>query len=205
MHIAVVDPGVGSDRKLLAAGIGGQYFLAPDNGLLTFVAASGPLEDLVAVRNLQFLPPPGAPMTFHGRNILAPAAARILEGMDIGQLGPQPDRYKLLSIVQPHQTADAVVGQVVYIDHFGNLVTNIPSAMLLEKWRNSEDLQATCASRPAGNLVASYAFADPGEPLAVINSMGLLEIAVNAGRACDHFHAAIGAEVRVLRAGRTGL
>ena len=199
VHVAVVDPGVGGDRKVLAARIDGQYFLAPDNGLLSFAAANRSLEELVAVRNVDFLPPPGAPMTFHGRDVFAPLAGHILNGLDIRRLGPQPQTYKLLDLAEPGLDGDDLVGQVIYIDRFGNLISNIPAATVSHQWPNLDGLRLTCAGRDAGTLQGTYSFVPPGEPLAVFNSMGLVEVAVNLGLARDHFNAAIGSEIRITR------
>ncbi len=199
VHVAVVDPGVGGERKILAARIDGRYFLAPDNGLLSFVAAAGELQELVAVRNVDFLPPPGAPMTFHGRDVLAPLAGHLLNGLDIRRLGPQPQTYVLLDLVSPRTEGDYIVGQVIYIDRFGNLVSNIAAATVARQWPHLDNLCLSCAGRDAGTLQGTYSFAPPGEPLGVINSMGLLEVAVNLGFARDYFNAAIGAEIRLGR------
>ena len=199
VHVAVVDPGVGGDRKILAAKINGQYFLAPDNGLLSFVAADSQLEELVAVRNVEFLPPPGAPMTFHGRDVFAPLAGHLLNGMDIRRLGPQPQTYVLLDLASPGMDGDDIVGQVVYIDRFGNLISNIPAATVSHQWPHLDNLRLTCANRDAGTVQGTYSFVGTGEPLGVFNSMGLLEVAVNRGLARDHFKAAIGSEVRITR------
>jgi S-adenosylmethionine hydrolase len=197
VHVAVVDPDVGGDRKILAAKIDGHYFLAPDNGLLSFVGEDRTLEELVAVRNVDFLPPPGAPMTFHGRDVFAPLAGRILNGLDLHRLGPQPETYKLLNLTEPVTTGDDIVGQVIYIDRFGNLISNIPAATVSRQWPNMDNLRLTCAGRDAGTLQGTYSFVSSGQPLAVINSMGLVEVAVNLGFARDHFTAAIGSEIRV--------
>lgn len=197
VHVAVVDPGVGGDRRILAARIDGRTFLAPDNGLLSLVIARGPLEELVAVRAGEFLPP-AASTTFHGRDVFAPLAGQVLNGLDIARLGPQPQTYKHLDIAAPRVEADEMVGQVIYIDRFGNLVSNIPGQEVLGH-AQAEGLRVSLAGQEVGGLQGAYCFTEPGHSLAVINSMGLLEIAVNGGSAKDTFHCTLGAEVRVKR------
>lgn len=197
VHLAVIDPGVGTDRRLLAAKLGGQIFLAPDNGLLSLAAASGPLEQLVAIRNPRFLPPLGTPATFQGRDVLAPVAAHILNGLDLAQLGPQPDTFKVLDLPSPTGGEDSVKGQVLYVDHFGNLVSNIPAAMLASLPGGLENVTVSCNARNIGPLVGTYGFVQQGQLLALINSMGLLEVAANCDSAAKLLNASTGTEIHV--------
>lgn len=85
----------------------------------------------------------------------------------------------------------------MYVDHFGNLISNIPATMLAENFAGHTDLEVTCLERPVGAIQPAYGFVDPGQPLALINSMDVLEVAVNAGRACEKFQAGVGAKIRV--------
>jgi len=199
LHVAVIDPGVGTDRRILAGRFGGQTFLFPDNGVITFVAESMPTEALVSVSNTRFLPPRPPSATFHGRDVFAPVAAHILNGVPLGQLGPQPGTYELLDIPVPVEREGVLVGRVIYVDRFGNLVSNI-SGQILQGWCvDLAGFRVICAGRDVGPLQGTYAFAGVGEPLALLNSMGILEIAVNRGRACDVLNAGVGAEVRLIR------
>ncbi len=199
LHVVVVDPTVGTDRRILAARLGGQMYLLPDNGVITFVAGSQPMEAMHVVRNPAYLPA-GASMTFHGRDIFAPVAAAILNGVDLHRLGPMPDTYKLLDLPAPAEQSGGLAGQVIYIDRFGNLVSNISSDDLVRRWKDLDRLRVWCAGKEIGPLVGAYAFVGPGKPLALINSMKLVEVAVNQGRAADLLGAAVGAEI-VVRAG----
>lgn len=197
LHVVVVDPGVGTQRPLLAARLGGQTFLAPDNGVLTMVAQAMPMEAIHVIQNLQMLPPAGvASRTFDGRDILAPVAAAILNGLAIRSLGPQPATFKLLDIPVPAMEGRSLRGQVIYVDGFGNLITNI-TATAAAGLADPACLAVVCAGRPAGPLRTAYACVRAGEPLALVNSMGLVEVAVNQGRACDVLQAGFGAEVTV--------
>lgn len=198
LHVVVVDPGVGTERRILAARFGRQNFLFPDNGVIGFIARALPLEAIVVVRSTRYLPPINPSMTFHGRDIFAPVAAHILNGVDIRQLGPQPDTYKLLDISAPSEQGGGLTGEVIYADTFGNLITNISEEVVRERWESLGRLHVHCNGRDVGTLQGTYAFVEPSQPLALFNSMGLLEIAVNRGRASDVLEAGIGAEVRVV-------
>jgi len=197
LHVVVVDPGVGTDRRILAARFGGQVFLFPDNGIISMIAETMPLEEIVAVRNTRYLPPAGTSMTFHGRDIFAPLAGRILNGLDIKRLGPQPGTYKLLDLPAPAEQAGAMVGEVIFIDRFGNLISNIRRQQVRQRWKDLERLSVLCRGRDVGPLQGTYEFVEPGRQLALLNSMGFVEVAVNRGRACDELDAGVGAEVRI--------
>ncbi len=196
LHVVVVDPGVGTDRNILAARFGGQTFLFPDNGVISVVASKMPLEAMVTVRNRQYLPTLPASATFHGRDVFAPIAAHILNGLDIRNLGTLPGKYTLLDMPSPTVSESAAVGQVVYVDRFGNLITNLSRSFLVEH-AYMEELRVTCAGRDIGPLQHSYGYVPQGATVAVINSMGMIEVAVNQGRACDVLGIGVGAEVRV--------
>lgn len=196
LHVVVVDPGVGTERRILAARFGGQVFLFPDNGIISLVARGAPLEQITAVRNTKYLPPGEPSSTFNGRDIFAPLAGHILNGVPIDRLGPQPDTYKLLELPAPRQTPGGLLGQILHVDGFGNLASNIDGPTL---WALGEpaDLVVRCGGRNVGPVRGAYGFVGVGEPVAVINSMGMLEVAVNQGRACEVLDAKAGTEVTV--------
>jgi len=199
VHVVVVDPGVGTQRRILAGRFGRQVYLFPDNGIITLVAQKLPMEALFSVRNPDFLPPPSAAgMTFHGRDIFAPVAGHILNGLDIRRLGPTPKTYKTLEVPAARLEGGGIVGQVVYVDRFGNLVSNIPWEMVRRAVRDPDRATVRCAGRDVGPLRGTYGFAEPGRPLALINSMSLVEVAVNGGRASDALGAGVGSEVRMV-------
>jgi hypothetical protein len=199
LHVVIIDPTVGTDRKILVGRFGQHVYLFPDNGVITFIVDRCPAESLNVV-----LPPapvvgrPGS-MTFHGRDVFAPIAGRILLGQDIRKFGPQPASYTLLDIPAPAQDETRITGQVIHVDRFGNLVTNIPAAAVMQKWPNVEAVRATCAGREAGRFAATYAFVAEATPLVLFDSSGRVELAVNRGRACDSLAADVGAPV-ILRA-----
>ena len=173
--LAVVDPGVGGDRRPVAALVGGRWLVAPDNGL---AAAVGSAAEVVALDWRRMgLPAPSA--TFHGRDIFAPAAARLARGDDPFTLGERVSPAGLALFPIPEPTADArgFHATVVHIDRFGNLITNLQAAAVppgAVAWYG--------ASRPA-HLVRSYGEASAGEVVLLEGSSGLLELAVNRGSA----------------------
>jgi S-adenosyl-L-methionine hydrolase (adenosine-forming) len=197
VHVIVVDPEVGTQREILAARFGGQHFVFPDNGLISFIAASLPMEQIVAVRDKRYFRTPAPSNTFHGRDIMAPVAARILMGLDLRRLGPKPDRYKILDLPRVAEKPSELVGQVLYVDRFGNLITNITDTLIRHHWDTQDRIRIVCNGHEIGPLRGTYSGGPEGQPLAIINSMGLLEIALNRGRAAHHLEAHVGTEVRL--------
>jgi len=183
IHLAIVDPGVGSSRRALAAEAGGHGFVAPDNGLLSDVFAAAP------ERAVRLTVPAEASRTFHGRDVFAPAAARLASGGALADLGPAVrDPVRLKAPLLKVEAGD-LVGEVVHVDRFGTLVTNLPR----------EHVAAEGRVRVAGHdlpLKATFADVPQGEPVAFIGSGGTLEIAVRDGRADVVLGLSRGAEVR---------
>jgi hypothetical protein len=195
IHVVVVDPGVGTERSILIGKFAGQYFVFPDNGIITFVKEAFSLEGLVVLRNTQILPRMNISSTFHGRDIFAPIAGALASGVPMNEFGPTPPRYKLLDLPVASEEGDQIVGQVLYVDRFGNLITNINEPMVRRRWRNPSAARVMLNQLQAGQVVTTYADVEPGTPLVLFNSLGLLEIAVNQGRACDVFRAGFGDSV----------
>lgn len=198
LHVVVVDPGVGTDRRILAGEFGPHRYLFPDNGVITFVARRAPLRGLASFRKTDLLPRRNVSATFHGRDVFAPLAGMILNGLKLSQLGPTPDSYSLLDVPEPAEREGAMVGQVIYVDRFGNLVTNLPAAAIGQRWQDVSRCVVYSGGRDLGAVRATYGHVGAGELLALVNSMGLLEIAANQARACDLLNAGVGAEVRVV-------
>lgn len=196
LHVVVVDPTVGTDRRILAGRFGAQVFLFPDNGVITFVAETMPMQVLTIVRAAE-TPSASVSMTFHGRDIFAPLAAQILNGLDITRLGPQPSTYRTLDLPAPVDQGDRIVGKVIYADRFGNLVSNIAAQAVQRRWMDAGQLAVSCAGRDVGPIRGTYAQAAEGAVLALFNSMGLLEVAVNRGSAAQRLAAGVGSEVIV--------
>lgn len=183
VHLAVVDPGVGTARRALAVAAGGHLFTGPDNGLLESALK------LKGARAVSLATPAGASSTFHGRDVFAPAAAGLAGGTPLDRLGAPVTDPVRLGVPEPRREGAAIVGQVVYVDRFGSLVTNIPGERV--------DPRGTVRVGPHDlALRATFGDAPVGEPLALIGSGGVLEIAVRDGRADAVLGLSRGAAVR---------
>lgn len=190
VHVVVVDPGVGSERRGLAGRVDGRFVVAPDNGVLTWVLAEAGSVELVALENPAYRREEVS-ATFHGRDIFAPAAAHLARGVALEALGPRvPDPVRF-DLPQPEVVEGGFRGTVVHVDRFGNLITNIPGDRLRQVRR------VVVAGRVVGPLRRTYADVAPGEALALVGSAGLLEVSVRDGNAAALLGAGRGAEVRV--------
>ena len=189
VHLAVVDPGVGTPRRALAGEGGGHRFVAPDNGLLTPVL-EGRASNLVALEI-----PAGASPTFHGRDVFAPAAARLAAGEPLTSLGSTVVDPVLLPPALLERQGRDLLGVVVHVDRFGSLITNLPGASLAP---------GALVRLGAYDLELRQTFADvaPGDPVAYVGSGETVEIAVRDARADAALGLTRGAEVRAtVRAG----
>lgn len=177
VHIAVVDPGVGSPRRPIAAKSSRYFFLAPDNGLLTHVFDQEKEIEVREIENARYrLDSEGR--TFDGRDIFAPAAAWLTKNQPLASYGRILDDYSTFPITVPHWEQMALVGEVAYIDRFGNLITNLTSLHVKEVREVTK--RPNPLIRVAGHLidglVGSYTEGEGGSPRALINSDGRLEI-----------------------------
>ncbi len=198
IHIAVVDPGVGTARRLLAISYEGQLILAPDNGLVTLVHRDFEMEELRAIENTRLFRPEIS-TTFHGRDILAPVAGHLAQGMAIENVGPTVDQLEILNLDEPTATpAGGIEGQVLYVDRFGNLISNISLADIDAVAGDAIDnLSVHVGPLRVGQLHNTYADMPPGEIVAIIGSTGMLEIAINQGNAAEQLRAAPGTVIVV--------
>lgn len=177
IHVIVVDPGVGSERKILAVQSANYYFIAPDNHVLKHIFQSSETLTVVEVLNKQFFLNKIS-HTFHGRDIFAPVAAHLSTGVGIEQLGHETKNYDRGTIDQPIITKSSVIGKIIYSDKFGNLITNIPGEMI-----NKPISFIKIGSTIINHLSNSYNEVGPGQPLAIIGSSEYLEIAIRNGNA----------------------
>lgn len=183
IFVSVVDPGVGSERKILAARTRRGIFLAPDNGLLTRVLAKEKSYELRAVTNRKFFLKEIS-STFHGRDCFAPAAARLAKDPPLfSRLGPRMKEFHRLEFPSPRVSARRVLGEILYFDYFGNAFTNISRGLLQTVFFGKKKFQVRVKGKEIGSLRHSYYQAPPGALLAVFSSTDLLEIAVNQGSA----------------------
>jgi hypothetical protein len=217
VHVCVVDPGVGSARKGIAAQTDNGFFVGPDNGVLSWALA---LENIRSIRQLEneryFLRP--VIRTFHGRDIFAPVGAHLSRGLPIRKLGPPVEEFVRLSRPQPRQTSNTIHGEVVYIDRFGNCITNIPndpfqgigartalSAGFRSPNRADKGVRTPRADswavftkgKPICPVAPSYQSVRMGLPVAVPGSSGFLEIAVNGSSAARRLGLKVGGPVEV--------
>ena len=197
IHLGVIDPGVGTDRRILAARYAGQIVIAPDNGLITLVDQRLGLEGIVSVRNERFFLTSRIGRTFDGRDIMAPVAGALAMGGRFDQLGPPPESYKLLDLPQPRAEGSTLIGQVLHIDRFGNCVTNLRRSMIEQVTHSLAKAEVFVGEKSVGPLRGAFAHVAQGELLALLDSIDLLEIAVNCGRASERLGLRIGDEVQV--------
>lgn len=221
IHVAVIDPGVGSERDIVCAKVDSYIFLAPDNGLLSFIVSERIPEEIINVTNSKFfLPSPSS--TFHGRDIFAPVAAHLSSGVKLHQLGAKCKDIKRIDIPAPgYKKTGRLEGQIIYIDRFGNLITNILRDDVAKFFNNrlSPHLQKktkitknTYGGLPFFNLTKvvttvkekrltgiknTYTDVKPGRPLVLFGSAGFLEISINQGNAQKHFQANRGDKVYI--------
>lgn len=184
IHVVVVDPGVGSGRKVVCLKTPDYLFLAPDNGVLTFIRPGERIEEMVEVSNRRYFLEEVS-QTFQGRDIFAPVVAHLSKGVKPSELGPEISRIEELEIPKVHFSGKELEGEIIYIDRFGNLITNI-SCLDLKKLKErfpNKRLRIRVGSRGIPKINSSYAESPPGELLAIIGSSHLLEISLNRGNA----------------------
>jgi len=195
IHVAVVDPGVGTVRRLIYAEIGQQRYVAPDNGLLSFLIRQTPGPRVLAIENRAFWLPETS-RTFHGRDILAPVAAQLALGVDASLLGPPLDACVMLEAHPPIRSGNTVTGEILYVDSFGNLITNLGH----DEMSGLGDLTRVsiqCAGRTVHGILPTYGAAAIGELVALFDSQGRLEIAVVGGNAARELGVGVEADVRI--------
>jgi len=201
VHLLVVDPGVGTDRSLLAFKMRKQYFITPDNGILTLLFNEDAATRLVRLTNSNFFLDTVSP-TFHGRDIIAPVGAHISRGVDLHQLGDEiiPANAVWLENIHPRITdTGEIAGTVVAVDHFGNLISNIDYQMLtqVEQTVHKNKIRIQIGSHTINGIYQTYENVGPSTALGLIGSRGYLEVAVNKGNAARILKASKGDAVRV--------
>ena len=196
VHVVVVDPGVGTSRRPLAARMGDQFYIGPDNGILTLwlerlEAQAQPVNFYHLDRPEFWLPE--VSHVFHGRDIFAPCAAHLAAGTPIDQLGTPVKDAVRLQLSRPQRTASGLRGQVIHIDHFGNLATDIR----VEHLQKSPDVIVSLGGVKVVGMVDTFGERPPGSLVALFGSTGNLIISVVNGSAADKLQAHIGDTVDV--------
>lgn len=195
VHLAVVDPGVGTTRRQLVIHYRGHYFVLPDNGLISAV-----LEGAVPNRVVEIRVEPAqrstVSSTFHGRDVFAPAAGRIAAGWSLDDLGEPVDVASIRRLDLPcaWRDGDVIGGEIILIDGFGNCITNIQRSMLPECGSATVRFGDLTLER----ISTTYQDVAAGMPLALISSMNTLELAVRDGSAADRFNLSVGVGVEVV-------
>jgi S-adenosylmethionine hydrolase len=199
VFLVVVDPGVGSSRRPLAAEAGDYRFVAPDNGVLSAVFKELPPKRVVELTERRFARPTVS-RTFEGRDRFAPAAGWLAKGTDVRVLGRSLTDYLRLAIPDPAVTEHEVRGEVLRVDRFGNLITNIDRRSFDRLGRTGEvTLEIRAGDHRVGRLVTTYAEITPGEVCSLFGSTDHLEIAANSDSAADRLGLGRGAAVTVAR------
>ena len=195
VFLVVVDPGVGSSRRGLAAECGEYRLVAPDNGVLTAVFRESPPRKVVELTERKYARPTVS-RTFEGRDRFAPAAGWLAKGIALGSLGKSISTYHLLEIPVPAIEGRELNGEVLRVDRFGNLITNI-DRRAFEQFAGGAAIGVQIGDREVPRVVATYVEAPLGELCALFGSTDHLEIAVNAGDAARSLGLGRGARARV--------
>jgi S-adenosyl-L-methionine hydrolase (adenosine-forming) len=185
VHVAVVDPGVGTVRRALAIELASGFLVGPDNGLFSGVLMKDRIKAVVELDNKSYWRTETPSGTFHGRDIFAPVGAHLASGVSLRRIGSEidPDSIMLLDIPAGVKDGSSISGCIEHVDHFGNLITNIPGDWLTKR---SWSVVVADTGIEGG---AAYGDAAPGRAVAVIGSHGFLEIAVNGGSAASLLNA----------------
>jgi S-adenosylmethionine hydrolase len=213
VHLVVVDPGVGSERDIIAVKTSDYTFIGPDNGVLfeSVSAAGGGLVYTLEKKRflekigklyrgnlvLERILAEGVSSTFHGRDLFAPLTAYVLGKNPLVEVSKEKESMVEHVIMRPLVSEDKISGEVVYIDRFGNLITNIGRDLMTG--HDEVFLKTKKSITSVGVLKSSYSSIDEGIPLPLIGSRGFLEIAVNCGNARELFEASYGDEILILK------
>jgi S-adenosyl-L-methionine hydrolase (adenosine-forming) len=195
IHIAVIDPGVGTERAIVYTRIGKHHYICPDNGLLSRLMARTPPSKIIRLEEPQYWLEPLS-STFHGRDIMAPVAARLSLGLDPERLGRAMGRLELLEWPAVRMTPSRITGSVQQIDSFGNLITNIRAEMFAGR---PTDYRAcvVCSIYETWGIFRAYGDRPSGTFVAVIGSQGQLELAIVGDNAASRLGIQVGMPVVV--------
>ncbi|MBI2556260.1 MAG: SAM-dependent chlorinase/fluorinase [Planctomycetes bacterium] len=219
IHVAVVDPGVGSRRNIICVEAKNYFFLAPDNGILSFIIQNEKPKSIFRITNNKYFLS-SLSNTFHGRDVFAPVAAYLSLGVRPQKMGIKINQLKQLDMPKPvHKKTGQVEGQIIYIDRFGNLITNIKKEYLV-KWvggqksevgsqkpdtckkaskekilSQRDTMETTIGMKKIVGLSKTYTDAKPGEPLVLFGSAGFLEVSINQGNAQKYFKVDKGSKI----------
>lgn len=199
IFLIVIDPGVGSSRRILLVESEKYYFIAPDNGVLSLVLEEEKLGQIIEIANkAYFLPERGT--TFEARDRMAPVAASLSKGVSCREFGPEVTKYQRLELKKPVEKDKEIAGHILYTDKFGNLITNIPEGMVekLQKKDKEKELRLCIKEKEISSVSQSYSSVEKGQLLFLVGSLSLIEIAANADSAAVLLKAKPGDKVRII-------
>ncbi len=196
IHLAVVDPSVGTERRGILVQTKQGFFIGPDNGILLLAAQNQEITHAYKLTNPKFMLPKVS-STFHGRDVFAPAAAYLDMGVKPSKFGPEINDLVIPDFTIVKQRNGVFIGEVLYVDSFGNIITNIHQKKIAQARNVKIKLQKNSLNV---NLGKTYANATPQEVIALIGSHGFLEIALNQANAAEKYHVKSGDSVEVIAA-----
>ncbi|MFH1862373.1 MAG: SAM-dependent chlorinase/fluorinase [bacterium] len=195
IHVAVVDPGVGSSRAVIAVKTERHLFLAPDNGILELIFKKNPYCEVRRVENGSLFMPKVS-HTFHGRDIFSPVAAHLANGVPFAELGPIITEFERYIFPNPKLRGRTIEGEIIYCDHFGNLMTNVHESDLAKLGSfNPSFLHIHVADTCVNGLSKTYSDVELGELVCLFGSTGYLEVSIRQGSAYDRFRLPIGSKI----------
>jgi len=195
VHVAVVDPGVGTARRPILVESARQYFVAPDNGVLAWIYAAQP-HKVRALTSARYFRRPVS-RTFHGRDIFAPVAAHLAAGVAAARLGKRIEDYLRPGFLKPQRAGKRTwVGQILHIDRFGNLVTNFHVSDFPDL--PARNLNLAIGPHQVSVLAQNYAQCAPGEPFLIVGSSGYIEVSVNQASAARAIGCETGAPAELM-------
>ena len=193
VHMAVVDPGVGTQRRAIVVETRYSFYVGPDNGLLMLAAQNEHITNVYKIDNPKYMLPKVS-KTFHGRDIFAPAAAYLAAGIKPSDFGAAIDDYIVPDFAKPHQRNGELLGEVLYVDDFGNIISNISA----EDLKNVDINEGNTLQVRLGDKIVSLIFCSAygkvavGSPLALVGSSGFLEVSINQGSGSKTYGAKVG-------------
>jgi hypothetical protein len=194
IHVVVVDPGVGSSRRPILAEMAGQYFIAPDNGVLSMIFSREQPKVRHITADRYFLKP--VSRTFHGRDIFAPVAAHLAAGVLPAKFGKRIEDFLKLTLDQPSRTGKrAWTGAVLKVDHFGNLVTNLHIDEFLDV--RTRPFELNIGLEQLTRLALTFSEGNPGELFVIAGSSGFIEVTANQASAAKRLGCGVGSPVEL--------
>ena len=195
VHLVVVDPGVGTSRKPVALKIKDQYFVGPDNGIFSLLTQEEDFEAVQLTNDSYWRANPSS--TFHGRDIFAPVAAHLCNGVELTELGDSIESLQRYRWAVPIADKDGIQGWIIHIDKFGNLITNVSSS-LIDEMIESNDVKLYVGNTILDQIGNTFETVAEGEPVAYIGSSDMLEIAINKGNAKEMLGVQKGAQISLV-------